>query len=141
MSGDVFRDGPPTTTLGGAFKYPSGDPPPSNEEISGWVKKEMAKGWQSQGWDNYDKKIDDEWHVLMSIVLVSIPVLIGLVLLFYRCLEIHFKIHMRIYEYAWVMFSTCLFMALMDRWVWCYQPESGKMNDWAIREAYLLLRE
>merc|ERR1719305_1674422 len=74
MSGDVFRDGPPTTTLGGAFKYPSGDPPPSNEEISGWVKKEMAKGWQSQGWDNYDKKIDDEWHVLMSIVLVSIPV-------------------------------------------------------------------
>ena len=49
MSGDIFRDGPPTTTLGGAFKYPSGDPPPSNEEISGWVKKEMAKGWQSQG--------------------------------------------------------------------------------------------
>jgi len=103
MSGDIFRDGPPTTTLGGAFKYPSGDPPPSNEEISGWVKKEMAKGWQSQGWDNYDKQLDQEWHVLMSIVLVSIPVLIG--------------------------------------WVWCYQPESGKMNDWAIREAYLLLRE
>ena len=90
-------------------------------------------------WDNYDKKIDDEWHVLMSIVLVSIPVLIGLVLLFYRCLEIHFKIHMRIHEYAWVMFSTYLFMALMDRWVWCYQPESGKMNDWAIREVSWIL--
>ena len=70
MSGDIFRDGPPTTTLGGAFKYPrcfcneflktqtltnlnffslSGDPPPSNEEVSAWVKKEMAKGWQSKG--------------------------------------------------------------------------------------------
>ena len=47
-------------------------------------------------WDNYDKQLDDEWHVLMSVILISIPVFIG--------------------------------------WVWCYQPESGKMNDWAMRE-------
>ena len=25
--------------------------------------------------------------------------------------------------------------------IWAYQPESGKLNDWAMREAYLLLRE
>jgi len=103
MSGDIFRDGPPTTTLGGAFKYPSGDPPPSNEEVSAWVKKEMAKGWQSKGWDSYDKKLDDEWHVLMMTLLVSVPVVMG--------------------------------------FIWAYQPESGKLNDWAMREAYLLLRE
>ena len=37
------------------------------------------------------------------------------------------------------MFSTCLFMVLILRWVWCYQPESGKMNDWAIREVSWIL--
>ena len=30
-------------------------------------------------------------------------------------------------------------MVLILRWVWCYQPESGKMNDWAIREVSWIL--
>jgi len=63
----------------------------------------MAKGWQSKGWDSYDKKLDDEWHVLMMTLFVSVPVVMG--------------------------------------FIWAYQPESGKLNDWAMREAYLLLRE
>merc|ERR1712037_1096417 len=53
-------------------------------------------------------------------------------------------------RHPWVGAHSCLrrhiwpvAYALLSqiRYVWCYQPESGKMNDWAIREAYLLLRE
>ena len=28
-------------------------------------------------WDSYDKKLDDEWHVLMMTIFVSVPVVLG----------------------------------------------------------------
>ena len=45
-------------------------------------------------WDNYDKQLDDEWHVLMSVILISITVFIGWVFFFHSSLEMHLKIHL-----------------------------------------------
>jgi len=102
MSGNPFEGAPPTTTLGGPFKNPVGTEHASQEEISNWVKKELAGGWQSKGYDYYDEKLDNDWHKLYLLLVVSGPVL----------------------------FCT----------IWCYLPDR-RMRDWAIREAYLVLKE
>eukprot|EP00092_Neocalanus_flemingeri_P021342 GFUD01023131.1.p1 GENE.GFUD01023131.1~~GFUD01023131.1.p1 ORF type:complete len:167 (+),score=41.00 GFUD01023131.1:45-545(+) len=102
MSGAPHEGDPPTTTLGGPFKVPIGTGHASQEEISSWVKKELAVGWQSKGYDYNDEKLDNEWHKLFLMIVVSMPVL----------------------------FCT----------IWAYLPDR-RMRDWAIREAYLVLKE
>merc|ERR1719210_145891 len=51
------------------FKNPVGTGHASQEEISGWVKKELESGWQSKGYDHYDEKTDNEWHQLSMITM------------------------------------------------------------------------
>merc|ERR1719429_654867 len=57
------------------FKNPVGTGHASQEEISGWVKKELEAGWQSKGYDHYDEKTDNEWHQLSMFILVTVPVI------------------------------------------------------------------
>jgi len=94
--------GPATSALGGSFVENPGTPP-SQEEISKWVEKEMEGNWQSYGYDYNDQKIDAQKNAVWMFALISI----GMV---------------------------CSIM------VQAHQPDR-KHRDWAIREAYLLLRE
>ena len=36
--------------------------PPSQEEISEWVKKETGDSWRSMGWSAIDPKVDREFQ-------------------------------------------------------------------------------
>lgn len=102
MSGAPHEGGPPTTTLGGPFKVPVGTGHASQEEISNWVKKELAQGWQSYGYDYNDQNLDRQWHQFFMFILVCVPV------------------------------AFCV--------TYAYLPDR-RMKDWAIREAYLVLKE
>jgi len=102
MSGNPYVGGNPPHLTGGQFKHPVG-PPPSQEEISEWVRKESADQWSSLGWSQFDPKADRQ----MNGVAFFICVTLGLVL------------------------SSFMVM---------YSPRNC-INDWYVREAYLLLRE
>jgi len=58
------------------FFFFSGDPPPSQEEISKWVKKELGDNWRTEGYDEFNRKVDREFHAAFMFVTVSL----GLVL-------------------------------------------------------------
>jgi len=94
--------GPATSSLGGPFVENPGTPP-SQEEISKWVEKEMEGNWQSYGYDYHDQKIDAQKNMVWMFALISL----GMVL----TIMVH-----------------------------AHQPDR-RQRDWAIREAYLLLRE
>jgi hypothetical protein len=54
----------------------SGDPPPSQEEISRWVKKEMGDNWRSAGYDQFNRKVDAEWHAYFMFITVSLGLVV-----------------------------------------------------------------
>merc|ERR1719507_472104 len=62
--------GPATSALGGSFQENPGTPP-SQEEISQWVKKEMEGKWQSYGYDRNDETIDAQKNAVFMFVLIS----------------------------------------------------------------------
>jgi len=96
--------GGPTDSLGGIYtNFPTEHKPPSQEEISSWVKKEMEGNWKSYGFDFNDQKIDAQRNALVFFLLVSVGMVTFVALHSYR--------------------------------------GDVKGENWAIREAYLLLRE
>lgn len=76
MSGSPYEGGNPTHSTGGIFKHPSGDPPPSQEEISQWVRKELGDNWRSHGYDEFNQKADRETHALFMFTTVSVGMVI-----------------------------------------------------------------
>ena len=44
-----------------------------------WVKKELDRGWQSNGYNTQDQKIDSDENIFYNFCLITIPVILGLI--------------------------------------------------------------
>lgn len=78
--------GPATSALGGSFVENPGTPP-SQEEISKWVEKEMEGNWQSYGYDYNDQKIDAQKNAVWMFALISIGMVCSIMVQAHRRTE------------------------------------------------------
>jgi hypothetical protein len=76
--------GGPTDSLGGIYTAPNDHKPPTQEEISAWVKKEMEGSWKSYGFDYNDQDIDVQRNAWWFFLLVTWGMVFNIVIHAYR---------------------------------------------------------
>ena len=64
--------------------YFSEHKPPSQDEISEWVKKEIRETWRSEGFDYTDQVIDKEREQFWYFTLISIGMIFLIVIMAYQ---------------------------------------------------------